>query len=72
MEIAILKQCKRKGCEQMEREKVQTGLHIPIERYEELQNLSEQIGISLNALILMLIDLGLSVRRGQINLQQKH
>ena len=40
-------------------EKIQTGLRIPQTRYEELTALSAEIGISLNALALMLIDLGL-------------
>lgn len=41
-------------------EKVQTGLRIPIKRYQELCAISERAGISLNALALYLIDVGLS------------
>lgn len=51
----------------MEQEKIQTGLRIPIVRYTELQGLADEIGVSLNSLILMLVDLGLSVRKVQIN-----
>lgn len=40
-------------------EKIQTGLRIPQNRYEELGALSNEMGVSLNALVLMLIDLGL-------------
>lgn len=48
-------------------DKIQTGLRIPSKRYEELhyeelQYISQEIGVSLNSLILMLIDLGLSLR----------
>lgn len=43
-------------------DKIQTGLRIPSKRYEELQNISQEIGVSLNSLILMLIDLGLLLR----------
>lgn len=42
------------------REKVQTGLRIPADRYEELSALANRMGISLNALALMLIDVGLT------------
>lgn len=40
-------------------EKIQTGLRIPQKRYEELSALSDEMGVSLNALALILIDLGL-------------
>ena len=53
------------------KDKVQTGLRIPYEKYNELTTLADEIGVSLNSLLLMLIDLGLSVRSGQIILQQK-
>ena len=49
-----------------EQDKIQTGLRIPATRYAELTGLSEEMGVSLNALVLMLIDLGLQVRRGAI------
>lgn len=54
----------------MKEDKVQTGLRIPQARYDELLILASQIGISLNALILMLIDLGLSARNGEVSPQQ--
>lgn len=44
----------------MKDEKIQTGLRIPQARYEELRNLAEKAGISLNVLILLLVDIGLS------------
>ena len=50
--------------------KIQTGLRIPEERYMELQELADEVGISLNALLLMLIDLGLSVRNGKFTVRQ--
>lgn len=50
--------------------KIQTGLRIPEERYAELQILADEVGISLNALLLMLIDLGLSVRNGKFTVRQ--
>lgn len=40
--------------------KIQTGLRIPEERYETLLNMSEDMGVSLNSLVLMLVDVGLS------------
>lgn len=40
-------------------EKIQTGLRIPKDRYEELNALADSMGVSVNALALMLIDLGL-------------
>lgn len=55
----------------MKDDKIQTGLRIPQGRYDELTKLADEIGISLNALILMLIDLGLSVRNRQILLEAK-
>lgn len=50
--------------------KIQTGLRIPEERYTELQTLADEIGVSINALLLMLIDLGLSVRNGKFTVHQ--
>lgn len=44
----------------MKDEKIQTGLRIPYERYEELRKLADRSGISLNAMILFLVDVGLS------------
>ena len=51
--------------------KIQTGLRIPEKRYSELVALADEIGISLNAIILMLVDLGLAVHDGKLILQEK-
>ena len=45
-------------------DKIQTGLRIPEERYKEIAKLASTAGISLNSMILALIDLGLAVRNG--------
>lgn len=55
----------------LKEDKIQTGLRIPAERYEELNLIAENVGVSLNALILMLIDLGLSLRNGRVILQKE-
>lgn len=52
-------------------DKIQTGLRIPIKRYEELNAIAGEMGVSLNALTLMLIDLGLSLRNGRFILHQE-
>lgn len=45
--------------------KIQTGLRIPQSRYDELKEMADRSGISLNAMILFLVDIGLSaVNRG--------
>ena len=41
-------------------DKIQTGLRIPEKQYERLNIISERMGISINALILVLIDIGLN------------
>lgn len=46
------------------KDKIQTGLRIPEKRYEELTKIASEAGLSLNSLILALIDLGLAVRNG--------
>lgn len=43
--------------------KIQTGLRMTEKTYEELSAISNETGVSLNALALMLIELGLSVTR---------
>lgn len=48
--------------------KIQTGLRIPEKRYKELISLAQEIGVSLNSLLLMLIDLGLTLHSGRITL----
>ena len=40
--------------------KVQTGLRIPQDRYDELRAMAEKSGVSLNSIILFLVDVGLS------------
>ena len=45
----------------MQGAKVQTGLRIPQGRYEELRKAAERSGVSLNAIILYLVDVGMSV-----------
>ncbi len=40
--------------------KIQTGLRLPEEQYQRLQAMAQQMGVSLNALILLLIDAGLT------------
>ena len=40
-------------------DKIQTGLRVPTEQYERLSKKADKMGISLNALILMLIDIGM-------------
>lgn len=41
-------------------DKIQTGLRIPEQRCAELSRMAETMGISLNALVLLLVDIGLS------------
>ena len=42
-------------------EKIQTGLRLPERQYRELKSMADRAGISVNAAILMLLDIGLSV-----------
>lgn len=42
-------------------EKIQTGLRVPVEQYTKLFSMAEHMGVSLNALMLVLLDIGLSV-----------
>lgn len=44
----------------MRDEKIQTGLRIPQERYDELRNMAARSGVSLNSMILLLVDVGIS------------
>lgn len=41
-------------------DKIQTGLRIPEKQYKRLTDISDRMGVSINALILMLIDIGLN------------
>lgn len=40
-------------------DKIQTGLRVPAKQYDRLSKKADKMGVSLNALILMLIDIGL-------------
>lgn len=42
-------------------DKIQTGLRLSQRRYEELKEIAERSGMSVNAVILYLVDIGLSV-----------
>ncbi len=45
--------------------KIQTGLRIPVEQYNKFCLLSDRMGISLNAVVLFLADVGLAaINRG--------
>lgn len=44
----------------MNEDKIQTGLRISQGRYDELKNMADKAGISLNAMILFLVDVGLT------------
>ena len=39
-----------------EKLKIQTGLRIPQDRYEELKEIAQRSGLSVNAVILILVD----------------
>lgn len=39
--------------------KIQTGLRMPEERYEKIQEYADAVGVSLNSAILLLVDIGL-------------
>lgn len=41
-------------------DKIQTGLRIPERQYERLKPVADRMGVSINALILMLIDIGIN------------
>lgn len=40
--------------------KIQTGLRVPEKRYAELLAMAKDMGVSLNSLILILIDIGVA------------
>lgn len=52
-------------------DKIQAGLRIPEKRHQELTIMAEEMGVSVNSLMLMLIDLGLTLRNGRIILHEK-
>ena len=41
-------------------EKIQTGLRVPEKQYERIKVKAENMGISINQLILVLVDIGLN------------
>jgi len=41
-------------------DKIQTGLRVPEKQYERLTITADKMGVSLNALILMLVEIGLN------------
>lgn len=44
----------------MKDDKIQTGLRIPQARYDELKAMADRSGLSINAIILFLVDVGLN------------
>lgn len=40
--------------------KVQTGLRIPENQYERLKDRADRMGVSINQLVLVLVDIGLN------------
>lgn len=46
--------------EKEKEDKIQTGLRVPEGQYNRLSDISSRMGVSINALILMLIDIGLN------------
>lgn len=45
-------------------DKIQTGLRVPEKQYQRLVYIADRMGVSLNALILMLIEIGLNQIEG--------
>lgn len=41
--------------------KIQTGLRIPEKQYERLKKMADRMGVSINSLMLILIDYGLKI-----------
>lgn len=41
-------------------DKIQTGLRIPESQYERLKEKAEKMGVSINQLVLVLVDIGLN------------
>lgn len=41
-------------------DKIQTGLRVPEKQYQRLAATADRMGVSMNALILMLVDIGLN------------
>lgn len=59
-------------------DKIQTGLRVPQARYEEIKLMADNAGVSVNTVILQLVDLGMQViqvgvqelRRSDLHSQQ--
>ena len=47
----------------MAENKIQTGLRIPEDKDNEIAPIAKQMGVSVNTLILVLVEMGLSVMR---------
>lgn len=47
-------------CKKIREDKIQTGLRVPEHQYKRLDTMSQRMGVSINALILILIDMGLN------------
>ncbi len=62
-----LKEARQKAGITQQESKIQTGLRVPEFQYERLIAIAKRMGVSVNALILMLIDIGLN----QIECQQE-
>lgn len=50
----------RENLRNIKEDKIQTGLRIPEGQYKRLTDISDRMGVSINALILILIDIGLN------------
>lgn len=50
-------------------DKIQTGLRIPEKKYAELTDVAEEVGVSINSLILMIIDLWLTERNKKVSIR---
>ena len=46
--------------------RVQTGLRMPEDKYEEITDLAAAIGVSINSMLLMMIDIGLRAYKAEI------
>lgn len=55
----------------MKEDKIQTGLRIPSNRYNELKEMADRSGASLNSIILFLVDVGLNAVSSGVE-QQGH
>lgn len=53
----------------MKDDKIQTGLRIPLDRYNELKEMADRSGASVNSIILFLVDVGLSAVNSGIEKQ---